>query len=158
MAPCNSYTLPHTITVTADRNGYFTGHVQRTCHHEDAEHPTVPARLPEGSIVAGSRPDPAQLLHYSVKGRQINRLVDRPLEEYLTAIPSANIAWIDYSTRDNVQDIEQIAQTARVHKTPPFPNSPAGSTRHRGLRHRTGHHAPVGDHEGRRYDGSPLLS
>jgi magnesium transporter len=30
---------------------------------------------------------------------RIDRLIDRPLEEYFAALPKASIAWIDYSTK-----------------------------------------------------------
>ena len=52
------------------------------------------------------------------KDGRIDRLIDRPLEEYLAAIPDASIAWIDYSTRDDAREIEQIAQVAGFTKLP----------------------------------------
>ena len=33
------------------------------------------------------------------KDGRIDRLIDRPLEEYFAALPKASIAWIDYSTK-----------------------------------------------------------
>ncbi len=52
------------------------------------------------------------------KDGRIDRLVDRPLEEYLTAICDARIAWIDCSTSDDDKEIEQIAQVAGFNKLP----------------------------------------
>ena len=52
------------------------------------------------------------------KDGKIERLIDHPLEEYLAAIPSASIAWIDYSTKDDAPDIEKIAQIAGFTKLP----------------------------------------
>jgi len=52
------------------------------------------------------------------KDGRIERLVDRPLEEYLSAISTAEIAWIDCSTKDDIREIEQIAQIAGFSKIP----------------------------------------
>ena len=52
------------------------------------------------------------------KDGRIDRLIDRPLDEYLSEIPEASIAWIDYSTKDDSTDIEQIALTAGFSKIP----------------------------------------
>jgi len=52
------------------------------------------------------------------KDGRIDRQIDRPLEEYLAAIPTASIAWIDYSTKDDAQEIEQLAQAAGFSKLP----------------------------------------
>ena len=49
---------------------------------------------------------------------RIERLVDRPLGEYLSAISTAAIAWIDCSTKDDKKEIEQIAQIAGFSKIP----------------------------------------
>ncbi len=49
---------------------------------------------------------------------RIERLVDRPLEEYLIAIRDASIAWIDCSTKDDDKEIELIAQAANFSKIP----------------------------------------
>jgi magnesium transporter len=49
---------------------------------------------------------------------RIERMVDRSLEEYLTAIHTASMAWIDCSTKDDNKEIEQIAQTAGFSKIP----------------------------------------
>src|SRR5512133_3807157 len=48
----------------------------------------------------------------------IDRLSERPLEEYLPAIKGATIAWIDCSTKDDDKEIEQIAQAAGFNKIP----------------------------------------
>ena len=52
------------------------------------------------------------------KDGRIDRLVDRPIGEYLTAISNASIAWIDCSTIDDDKEIEQIAQVAGFSKIP----------------------------------------
>ena len=52
------------------------------------------------------------------KDGRIERVVDRPLNEYLTAINTAEIAWIDCSTKDDNKEIEQIAQTAGFSRIP----------------------------------------
>jgi magnesium transporter len=49
---------------------------------------------------------------------RIDRLVDRSIEEYLTAISNASIAWIDCSTSDDDKEIEQIALVAGFSKIP----------------------------------------
>jgi magnesium transporter len=49
---------------------------------------------------------------------RVERLVDRPLEEYLSAIRPAGIAWIDCSTKDDNREFEQIAQIAGFSKIP----------------------------------------
>ncbi len=46
------------------------------------------------------------------KDGRIDRLMDRPLGEYLAAISEASIAWIDCSTKDDDKEIENIAQVA----------------------------------------------
>jgi magnesium transporter len=43
---------------------------------------------------------------------KIERLIDLPFDKYLTAIPAVSLAWIDYSTKDDEKEIEQIAQKA----------------------------------------------
>jgi magnesium transporter len=48
----------------------------------------------------------------------IDRLSERPLEEYLPAIKGATIAWIDYSLKDDEKEIEQIALLAGFTKVP----------------------------------------
>jgi magnesium transporter len=49
---------------------------------------------------------------------RIDRLVDRPFEEYLAAVADASIAWIDYSTKDDDVEIEQLALAAGFTKIP----------------------------------------
>lgn len=49
---------------------------------------------------------------------KIDRLIDKPLEEYLAVIPDVSLAWIDYSSKDDEKEIEQIAQAARFTKIP----------------------------------------
>jgi magnesium transporter len=52
------------------------------------------------------------------KDGRIERLVDRPLGEYLTAISDASIAWIDCSTKEDDKEIENIAQVAGFSRIP----------------------------------------
>jgi magnesium transporter len=52
------------------------------------------------------------------KGDRIDRLIDRPLEEYLAAIRDASIAWIDYTTKEDDKEIENIAQVAGFSRIP----------------------------------------
>jgi magnesium transporter len=52
------------------------------------------------------------------KDGRIERLVDRPLGEYLTAISDASIAWIDCSTKEDDKEIENIAQLAGFSRIP----------------------------------------
>ena len=52
------------------------------------------------------------------KDGRIDRLVDRPLGEYLTAISDASIAWIDCSTKEDDKEIENIAQVAGFSRIP----------------------------------------
>ncbi len=91
------------------------------------------------------------------KDGRIERLVDRPLEEYLTAIRDASIAWIDCSTKDDDKEIENDRPGCRF-----FPD-PDPETDHRfllgirRLRHRTGHHAPFGNRAGREDVSAPAL-
>jgi len=49
---------------------------------------------------------------------RIERLIDRPLREYLDVIPSVSLAWIDCSTKDDDKEIEQLAQMAGFSKIP----------------------------------------
>nr|WP_319376758.1 CorA family divalent cation transporter [uncultured Methanoregula sp.] len=49
---------------------------------------------------------------------RIERLIDRPLEEYLKEVKTSSIAWIDYSIPDNSEEIEKIAQMAGFSKIP----------------------------------------
>ena len=71
---------------------------------------------PQSPQAAG--PIPLNFCIILSKDGRIDRLIDRPLEEYLAAIPSASIAWIDYSTKDDALNIEQIAQSAGFTKLP----------------------------------------
>lgn len=48
----------------------------------------------------------------------IDRMVDRSLNDYFTAINKASIAWIDCSTCDDEKEIEKIAQSASFSKIP----------------------------------------
>src|SRR5512138_150795 len=49
---------------------------------------------------------------------KIERLIDRPLDEYLAAIRGVSLAWIDCSTKDDEKGIELIAQEAGFSKIP----------------------------------------
>jgi len=48
----------------------------------------------------------------------IERMVDQPLDEYLSAIHEASMVWIDCCTNDDEKAIEQIARTAGFSKIP----------------------------------------
>jgi len=48
----------------------------------------------------------------------VDRITDRPLEEYLDYVRSASVAWIDVTTKDLDQDLERIAQTMGFVKLP----------------------------------------
>jgi magnesium transporter len=52
------------------------------------------------------------------KDGRIDRLMDRPLEEYLAAISDASIAWIDHTTIEDNKEIENIAQVAGFSRIP----------------------------------------
>ncbi|MEI7857847.1 MAG: CorA family divalent cation transporter [Methanomicrobiales archaeon] len=71
---------------------------------------------PQTSPVAG--PIPLSFCIILHDDGRIERLVDRPLGEYLTAISDAKIAWIDCSTSDDDKEIEQIALVAGFSKIP----------------------------------------
>ena len=71
---------------------------------------------PQNSMPTG--PVPLNFCIILYPDGRIDRLVDRPLEEYLTAIRDSSIAWIDYSTKDDDKEIEQIAHSARFSKIP----------------------------------------
>ncbi|OPX62019.1 MULTISPECIES: CorA family divalent cation transporter [unclassified Methanoregula] len=71
---------------------------------------------PQPSKVNGPVPLSFCILLYS--DGKIERLIDRPLDEYLAVIPNVSLAWIDYSTKDDEKEIEQIAQAARFTKIP----------------------------------------
>jgi len=67
---------------------------------------------------AANGPTPLSFCILLYKDGRIDRLVDRSLEEYLSATGEAAIAWIDCSTRDDTREIEQIAQRAGFSKIP----------------------------------------
>ncbi len=71
---------------------------------------------PQTNQISG--PVPLSFCIILYKDGRIDRLVDRPLGEYLTAISNASIAWIDCSTSDEAKEIEQIAQVAAFSKIP----------------------------------------
>ncbi len=71
---------------------------------------------PQKSPVNG--PIPLSFCIILYKDGRIDRLLDRPLEEYLAAIHDASIAWIDCSTKDDDKEIEHIAQIAGFSKIP----------------------------------------
>jgi len=71
---------------------------------------------PQTSTITG--PVPLSFCIILFKDGRIERILDRPLEEYLTAIRDASIAWIDFSTKDGEQEIERIAQVAGFSKIP----------------------------------------
>jgi len=52
------------------------------------------------------------------KDGRIERLTDRPLGEYLAAISDASIAWIDYTTREDTKEIENLSQLAGFSRIP----------------------------------------
>ncbi len=52
------------------------------------------------------------------KDGRIERLIDRPFEEYLTAIGEASFAWIDFTTKEDDKEIETIAQAASFTRIP----------------------------------------
>ncbi len=49
---------------------------------------------------------------------QVEKQVDRPLEEHIAAIQSASVAWIDYSINEIEKDLEKIAATAGFTQVP----------------------------------------
>jgi len=71
---------------------------------------------PQISPITG--PVPLSFCIILYKDGRIDRLVDRPLEEYLSAICNAGIAWIDCSTKDDDKEIEQITQIAGFSRVP----------------------------------------
>jgi magnesium transporter len=52
------------------------------------------------------------------KDGRIERLLDRPLEEYLAAIQDAGLAWIDYTTKEDDQEIENLSKLAGFSRIP----------------------------------------
>jgi magnesium transporter len=73
-------------------------------------------RNPQTPQIAG--PIPLSFCIILYKDGRIDRLVDRPMGEYLAAICDASIAWIDCSTCDDDEEIDQIAQVAGFSKIP----------------------------------------
>ncbi|MFA4877529.1 MAG: CorA family divalent cation transporter [Methanoregula sp.] len=71
---------------------------------------------PQPSTAAG--PVPLSFCITLNQDGRIDRLVDRPLEEYLSAVREASVSWIDYSTSDDDREIEKIAQIAGFTKIP----------------------------------------
>ena len=71
---------------------------------------------PQQSQVTG--PIPLSFCIILFKDGRIDRLMDRPLEEYLAAIRDASIAWIDYTTKEDDKEIENIAQLAGFSRIP----------------------------------------
>jgi magnesium transporter len=63
-------------------------------------------------------PIPLSFCIIQYKDGRIDRLVDQSLEDYLSAISDAGIAWIDCSTKDDNKEIEMIAQRAGFSKIP----------------------------------------
>lgn len=39
---------------------------------------------------------------------QVERIIEKPLEEYLPLIPTASVAWVDYTSHDVGKDLEKI--------------------------------------------------
>ena len=70
------------------------------------------------SVMQAGSPGPLNFCIILYKDGRIERLIDRPLGEYFTALPDAGIAWIDYSTKDDAGEIERIAQQAGFSKLP----------------------------------------
>ncbi|WP_321504943.1 CorA family divalent cation transporter [uncultured Methanoregula sp.] len=68
------------------------------------------------TTVAG--PVPLSFCIILSQDNRIERLIDRPLEEYLTEVRKASIAWIDCSIPDDDREIERIAQAAGFSKIP----------------------------------------
>ena len=71
---------------------------------------------PQNSQITG--PIPLSFCIVLYKDGRIDRLMDRPLEEYLAAIRDASIAWIDYTTKEDDTEIESIAQVAGFSRIP----------------------------------------
>ncbi|WP_292371137.1 CorA family divalent cation transporter [Methanoregula sp. UBA64] len=80
--------------------------------------PQEPETTSSKQAAAASAAAPLNFCITLTKDGRIDRIINRPLEEYLAAIPAASIAWIDYSTTDDAQAIEQIAQVAGFTKLP----------------------------------------
>jgi magnesium transporter len=52
------------------------------------------------------------------KDGQVERLTEKSLEEYVSAIPDAEIAWINWTTRENEQEIAKMAKAGGFSKVP----------------------------------------
>jgi magnesium transporter len=71
---------------------------------------------PQQSTAAG--PVPLSFCIILNQDGRIDRLVDRPLDEYFAAVREASVSWIDYSTCDDEREIEKIALAAGFTKIP----------------------------------------
>jgi len=80
--------------------------------------PPIPQEPENSSSKQAAAAAPLNFCIILSKDGRIDRIINRPLEEYLAAIPEASIAWIDYSTTDDAKAIEQIAQAAGFTKLP----------------------------------------
>jgi magnesium transporter len=65
-----------------------------------------------------SMPVPLNFCILLYQDGRIDRLADRTVEDYITAVKEASIAWIDCSTKDDEKEIEQLAQRAGFTKIP----------------------------------------
>jgi magnesium transporter len=50
---------------------------------------------------------------------QVERIIEKPLEEYLQQIPRASVAWVDYTSHDIGKDLEKIMTTMGFNQLPP---------------------------------------
>jgi len=93
----------------------FTGYAAMSMQSTTPQPPQDPQN-PSSPQAAG--PIPLNFCIILSKDGRIDRLIDRQLKEYLATVPEASIAWIDYSTKNNTEEIEQIAQIAGFTKLP----------------------------------------
>jgi magnesium transporter len=63
-------------------------------------------------------PNPLSFCIIQYRDERIERFVDLPLQDYISALKDASIAWIDYSTSDDEHEIERIAQVTGFTKIP----------------------------------------
>jgi len=63
-------------------------------------------------------PNPLSFCIIQYRDGRIDRLMDLPVQDYLSAVHDASIAWIDYSTPDDDHEIERIAQITGFTKIP----------------------------------------
>ena len=63
------------------------------------------------------------------KDGQVDRLTDRTLEEYVSVVQDASIAWIDWTAEEHEKSFEAVA-VAGVFPRSRYQNLSAGSTRH----------------------------